>query len=83
VLASYAKDGSPLRSGWLNGAERMQGGAAAVDVRHGNGHVVLIAFQPQWRGQPTGTFRVVFNSLFFGGQVAAGATGTPGFWTAP
>ncbi|MHB1224662.1 MAG: M14 family metallopeptidase [Gemmatimonadaceae bacterium] len=83
VLASYAKEGSPLRSGWLNGAERMQGGAAAVDVRHGDGHVVLVAFQPQWRGQPTGTFRVVFNSLFFAGDVAGRAKGTPGFWAAP
>lgn len=83
VLASYAREGSPLRSGWLNGVERMQGGAAAMDVRHGSGHAVLIAFQPQWRGQPTGTFRVVFNSLFFAGDVAAGAKGTPGFWSAP
>lgn len=83
VLASYARDGSPLRSGWVNGVERMQGGAAAVDVKHGEGHVVLIAFQPQWRGQPHGTFRVVFNSLFFAGDVASGAKGTPGFWTAP
>lgn len=83
VLASYAREGSPLRSGWLNGGERMRGGAAAVDVRHGDGHVVLVAFQPQWRGQPMGTFRVVFNSLFFAGDVASRASGTPGFWAAP
>jgi hypothetical protein len=83
VLAKYAAEGSPLRSGWLNGERHMQGGAAALDVKHGRGHVVLIAFQPQWRGQPTGTFRVVFNSLFFARAVADGARGTPGFWTAP
>jgi hypothetical protein len=45
--------------------------------------VVLIAFQPQWRGQPHGTFRVVFNSAFFARDLAAQAKGTPGFWTAP
>jgi hypothetical protein len=83
VLARYAQEGSPLRSGWLNGAKYMAGGAAAVDVKHGDGHAVLIAFQPQWRGQSTATFRVVFNSLFFTGDVAAHAKGTPGFWTAP
>ena len=62
VLARYPSDRSPLRSGFLNGPQYMQGQAAALDVRHGRGHVVLFAFQPQWRGQPTGTFRVVFNA---------------------
>ncbi|HEX6964304.1 MAG TPA: M14 metallopeptidase family protein [Gemmatimonadaceae bacterium] len=83
VLARYGQEGSPLRSGWLNGAKYMAGGAAAIDVKHGQGHAVLIAFQPQWRGQSTATFRVVFNSLFFTGDVAEHAKGTPGFWTAP
>lgn len=83
VLASYDREGSPLRSGWLNGEKYMRGGAAALDVKHGKGHVLLIAFQPQWRGQSTGTFRVVANSLFFAGDIASGAKGTPGFWSAP
>jgi hypothetical protein len=83
VLASYDREESPLRSGWLNGAKYMAGGAAALDVKHGDGHVLLIAFQPQWRGQSTGTFRVVLNSLFFAGDIAKGAHGSPGFWTPP
>lgn len=83
VLAKYPADASPLRSGFLNGEQRMRGHAAAVDVKRGNGHVVLIAFQPQWRGQPHGTFRVVFNSAFFSRAVSADAGGTPGFWTPP
>lgn len=73
VLARYAADGSPLRSGWLNGAEYMRGQAAALDVRHGRGHVVLFAFQPQWRGQPIGSFRAAFNSFLLGGPAAAAA----------
>jgi hypothetical protein len=83
VLAKYQSEGSPLRSGFLNGEQHMRGYAAALDVRRERGHVVLIAFQPQWRGQPMGTFRVVFNSAFYSREVGDQAKGTPGFWTAP
>lgn len=81
VIAKYPA--SPLRSGYLGGAKYMQGQAAAVDVKKGKGHVVLFGFQPQWRGQPTGSFRMIFNSMFFSGEVSASAKGTPGFWTPP
>ena len=63
MLASYPADGSPLRSGYLLGEKYLQGKAAALDVRHGDGHVILLGFRPQWRGQPFGTFRVLFNAL--------------------
>ena len=55
VLAKYADAGSPLVSGYLLGEKYIQGQAAAVDVKHDRGHVVLIGFRPQWRGQPFGT----------------------------
>ena len=83
VLAKYPADVSPLRSGFLNGAQYMQGFAAALDVKHDRGHVVLLGFQPQWRGQPTGTFRTVFNSAFFARDVADQAKPTADFWTPP
>ena len=83
VLAKYPADVSPLRSGFLNGPQFVQGFAAAVDVKHDRGHAELFAFQPEWRGQPTGTFRVVFNSVFFARDVADQAKPTAGFWTAP
>jgi hypothetical protein len=83
VLAKFPADASPLRSGFLSGQQFIQGFAAAVDVKHDRGHAVLFAFQPQWRGQPTGTFRTVFNSAFFGRDVADQAKGSAGFWTAP
>jgi hypothetical protein len=63
VLATYPAEGSPLRSGYLLGEKYLQGKAAAVEVNHGNGKVILIGFRPQWRGQPFGSFRVLFNSL--------------------
>jgi hypothetical protein len=63
VLASYPNEGSPLRSGYLLGEQFLQGKAAALDVRLGEGHVILLGFRPQWRGQTFGTFRVLFNSI--------------------
>ncbi len=61
----------------------MQGYAAALDVRYGEGHVLLLGFRPQWRGQPFGTFRALFNSVLFSQDIAEEASGSGGFWTAP
>jgi hypothetical protein len=83
ALAKYLEQGSPLLSGFLEGEEYLQGYAAALDVHHGNGHVILLGFQPQWRGQPFGTFRVLFNAVLFQGAHANAASGSPGFWTPP
>lgn len=76
VLARYAPSGSPLLSGYLLGETALQGQAAAVDAKLDKGHVVLIGFRPQWRGQPFGTFRVVFNAAFYGQEVAGLMTKT-------
>ena len=83
ALAVYQDEGSPLRSGYLLGEEHLQGMAAALDVRHGDGHVILLGFRPQWRGQSYGTFKVLFNSLLFHGAVAERASGAEGFWAPP
>ncbi len=82
VIAKYPVDANPLRSGYLKGPAYMQGQAAALDVQLGSGHVVLMAFQPQWRGQPTGTFRTIFNAVYFA-RNAATAKPTAGFWAPP
>ena len=62
VLASYAR-GNPLESGWLLGPEKIQGKAALVEVKYGEGRVILFGFPPQHRGQTHGTFRLLLNSL--------------------
>jgi hypothetical protein len=63
VLARYQTAGSPLMSGYLLGEKLLNGKAAALNVRLDKGQVVLLGFRPQWRGQPFGTFRVIFNAI--------------------
>ena len=83
ALARYQAAGSPLLSGYLLGEKYLNGFAAALDVKHERGRVVLIGFRPQWRGQPFGTFRVVFNAALYGRDIAATTKPNTGFWTAP
>lgn len=63
VLATYPADGALLRSGYLLGERYLRNKAAALDVKVGSGRVILLGFRPQWRGQPFGSFRVLFNSI--------------------
>jgi hypothetical protein len=65
ILARYADSGSPLLSGYLIGETFLHGKAAALDVQVDAGHVVLLGFRPEWRGQPFGTFRVLFNAALY------------------
>ena len=83
ALAKYQSDGSPLVSGYLLGEEHLNGYAAALDVKHGDGHVLLLGFRPQWRGQTFNNFRMLLNSALFHGPAAADAKGSPDFWKAP
>jgi hypothetical protein len=57
--------------------------ATALNVHHGVGHVILLEFQPQWRGQPMGTLRIVFNALLFNQNVTKAHPMNTSFWSSP
>jgi hypothetical protein len=63
VVARYAS-ANVLLSGWEVGAEEhLAGRPAVVRVDYGAGDLVLIGFRAQFRAQPAGTFKLLFNSV--------------------
>ena len=56
----------PLRSGWAWGQHYLQGSTAVIDASVGKGKLFLYGPEVLFRGQPHGTFRLVFNGLFYG-----------------
>jgi hypothetical protein len=68
VLGRYVDE--PLRSGYALNQQRLAGRAALVDVPVGDGRVILFGFRPQHRGQPWGTFKLLFNAALLSTPVA-------------
>jgi hypothetical protein len=67
AVANYP-NGNPLMSGWLLGDALLQNRSAVMDAPLGRGHVILFGFRPQYRGQSYGTFKMLFNALYYFGQ---------------
>ncbi len=65
TIVKYAGD-HVLQSGWILGESHLYDRAAAVDVSLEKGHVILFGFRVQNRAQPHGTFKLFFNSLYYG-----------------
>lgn len=55
-----------LMSGYLKGEKYLKDTVAAAESPLGKGRVILLGFGVEQRGQPHGTFKLLFNSLYYG-----------------
>jgi hypothetical protein len=55
-----------LDSGWAWGQQYLNGGAAVVEASVGKGKVALLGPEVAFRAQPHGTFKLLFNALYYG-----------------
>ncbi len=65
-VAKYPEE-SPLMSGWIYGDRIIRQKSTILDVPYGKGKIILLGFPVQFRAQPYGTFRLLFNSIFYAG----------------
>ena len=65
-----------LRSGWAWGQHYLEGGTAAIEAQLGKGKVFLFGPEITFRAQPHGTFRFLFNSIYYGTSVPASSAAT-------
>lgn len=68
VIATYPAF-NPLMSGWLEGEKRIRQKSALLETSLGEGRVILFGFKPQHRGQSHGTFKLLFNAIYYSAVV--------------
>ncbi|MEK6407536.1 MAG: M14 metallopeptidase family protein [Acidobacteriota bacterium] len=57
----------PLRSGWAWGQKYLQDGVAVAEAKIGKGKLFLFGPEITFRAQPHGTFKFLFNGIYYGG----------------
>jgi hypothetical protein len=60
-----------LDSGWAWGQQYLDGGTAIAEATVGEGKVVLLGPEVNFRDQPHGTYKLLFNGLYYGSAKAA------------
>ena len=60
-----------MRSGWAWGQSYLKGSAAVVDAPLGKGRVLLFGPEITFRAQSHGTFKFLFNGIYYAGLSSA------------
>jgi hypothetical protein len=68
---AWFDNASPLRSGWAWGQNYLEGGAAMVESTVGKGKLYMFGPEITFRGQPHGTFKLLFNGIYAPTNVTA------------
>jgi len=71
---AWYENATPLRSGWAWGQQYLDQAVSIIEAPVGKGHVVLFGNEVNWRAQPHGTFKLLFNGIYYGSAAAAGAS---------
>ena len=58
-----------MNSGWAIGSERLSGAEAVLDIKHGEGRVIVLGPDVVNRAQARASSRLLFNALFYGPAV--------------
>jgi hypothetical protein len=64
---AWFESDKPLRSGWAWGQKYLQDGVAVAEANIGRGKVFIFGPEITFRGQPHGTFKFLFNGIYYGG----------------
>ncbi len=63
---SWYDSDTPLRSGWAWGQSYLKNTVAVLEAQVGKGKVFLFGPEIMFRGQPHGTFKLMFNGIYYG-----------------
>lgn len=63
---SWFDSDKPLRSGWGWGQAYLKDSVAVVDAQVGKGKLFMYGPEITYRGQPHGTFKFLFNGIYYG-----------------
>jgi len=66
VIAKYPL-ANPLLAGWMSNTRVFSMQAAVAEIPMARGHVILLGIHSQFRAQARGTYKLLFNAIYFGG----------------
>jgi len=55
-----------LDSGWAQGQQLLDGTTAVIEAKQGEGRIFVLGPEVTFRGEPDGTYKLLFNGLFYG-----------------